>query len=138
MKNPRFWNKVKRGPGCWAWQAEIQWDGYGRYWNKGKTIPAHRFSWELGHGPIPKGMVVCHSCDVKGCVRPSHLFMGTQSENIQDAARKGRTRTVKLTVDQVKKIRVDPRPHVEIAHQYGVVSSTISRTKSRHRWKHIK
>ena len=133
----RFWSKVKRGPGCWEWQASTQWDGYGRYWNKGKTVPAHRFSWEMIHGPIPEGMIVCHSCDVKMCVRPSPLFIGTQSENIQDAARKGRTRTVKLTVEQVKKIRSDTRSHAEIARFYGVHASTVSRIRSHHRWDHI-
>ena len=133
----RFWSKVNRGTGCWMWTAEVKWDGYGKYWSNGRAVQAHRFSWELGHGPIPKGMVVCHLCDVKGCVRPSHLFIGTQSDNIQDAVKKGRTRTVKLTIDQVKQIRVDSTSISEIARKYQMDPSTISRIKSRQRWKYI-
>ena len=137
MKNPRFWSKVERGPGCWEWQAGRSWDDYGRYWVSGQTVRAHRHAWELGHGHIPEGMKICHTCDVHACVRPSHLFLGTQSENIQDAVNKSRTRTVKLTVDQVKEIRVDARSHTDVARHYGVHASSISRLRSRHRWKHI-
>ena len=81
-----FWRKVQRDDGCWMWTAGRDGDGYGSYRNK----RAHRVAWQLTRGPIPDGLVVCHSCDNPACVRPDHLFLGTQQDNIQDMLRKGR------------------------------------------------
>ncbi len=144
MKNPRFWNKVKRGPRCWPWIAYTH-NGYGKYWNgkeKGLTS-AHRVAWELGHGEIPKGKWVLHKCDNPCCVRPSHLFLGTPKDNTQDAVSKGRmTRgeamhTAKLTEKQVKEIRTDTRKQCVIAKEYGVSFSNVSAIKRREKWKHV-
>lgn len=89
----RFWAKVKKGSGCWEWQAgKFRANGYfyGAFKMNGKLKKAHRVSWELTHGEIPFGMFVCHHCDNPPCVRPSHLFLGTNSDNQKDAVRKGR------------------------------------------------
>ena len=75
--------------GCWIWMGATS-NGYGVASDNGKTQPAHRYSWELHNGPIPEGMQVCHKCDVKPCVNPDHLFIGTQKDNMHDAMRKGR------------------------------------------------
>lgn len=87
----RFYSHVGIGPHCWEWQAgrSSVW-GYGSARVAGRTVPAHRLSWQLTYGDIPAGMVVCHACDNPPCVRPSHLFLGTQRDNIQDSLAKGR------------------------------------------------
>lgn len=89
----RLWEQVDKSGDCWVWMGNRGRWGYGRLCSEpGKRVLAHRVSWELLHGPIPEGMYVCHTCDNTPCVRPSHLFLGTQHDNMRDAARKGRIR----------------------------------------------
>ena len=74
--------------GCWLWIRGVDGGGYG-HTNKGY---AHRLAYERYVGPIPKGLLVCHKCDTIICINPDHLFLGTQKDNMADAARKGRLR----------------------------------------------
>jgi hypothetical protein len=88
-----FWSRVKKSAGrnsCWLWVGALSGDGYGSVRTQGCTRGAHRVAWEEAHGPVPRGCSVLHKCDVPQCVRLSHLFLGTQTDNMADASRKGR------------------------------------------------
>lgn len=67
-------------------------DGYGRVYRSGKTIDAHRDAYERANGPIPEGMVVRHKCNVRLCINPEHLVLGTVAQNADDRTKAGRTR----------------------------------------------
>lgn len=101
----RFWSHVDRSGGpdaCWLWMIGLQANGYGRITIDGAGHRAHRVAWQLTNGPIPDGMIVCHSCDVRypigdityrRCCNPAHLWLGTNAANSQDASYKGRLAT---------------------------------------------
>lgn len=104
----RFWNRVnKNSPppahlphlgACWLFTGKARLREYGSVAGvlNGKRRPlyAHRVAWELTHGPVPDGLIVCHHCDTPLCCNPAHLFVGTTADNIHDAQRKGRLPSV--------------------------------------------
>ena len=85
-----FWRKVTKSDGCWEWTGSCGAKGYGQVGVKGKNLRTHRVSWELTNGKIPEQLIVCHHCDNPKCVRPDHLFLGTNKDNTQDMLSKGR------------------------------------------------
>lgn len=90
----RFWEKVDKSGDCWLWTAALSPEGYGTLSVGGRgegMVSAHRVSWQLAFGPIPVDKEVCHHCDVRPCVRPDHLFLGTRKDNMIDCSNKGRT-----------------------------------------------
>lgn len=83
----RFESKINKTNTCWLWTGGLT-EGYGRFRFNGFMLGAHRFSWRLYRGPIPKDLFVLHSCDVRSCVNPEHLFLGTHTDNVLDAIKK--------------------------------------------------
>ena len=97
----RFWQKVDKNTtsGCWEWRSSIRGNGYGAFFTHlqpegRKCHGAHRYSWGLFNGCIPKGLWVLHKCDNRICVNPDHLFLGDRIENMKDCAAKGRVKTI--------------------------------------------
>ncbi len=87
----RFFRFVQKTDTCWMWTGTTLSFGYGHFrGDNKKLILAHRFSWQMSHGPIAENMCVLHKCDVPSCVNPSHLFIGTRADNVADMMSKGR------------------------------------------------
>jgi len=145
----RFWSKVdKRGPDeCWEWKAGCVSNGYGRFRFNGKKQQAHRVAWQLEHGPIPKGMFVCHTCDNRLCVNINHLYLGDHKDNMDDMVAKGRQakgediRQSKLTEAEVVAIRTlyatGEYTYRGLAKMFNVNATTISLIVRYKIWTHI-
>lgn len=131
---------VDEATGCWLWKI-LSRGGYGAAWSS-KPITAHRLAWTATHGPIPDGMQVLHRCDVRRCVNPDHLFLGTHAENMADRNSKGRQASLKgeahpnakLTAEDVIAIRTASEPLRVLAERYGVKRSTVANLRSNLGW----
>lgn len=96
--------------GCWLWAgAHLNNTGYGEFTIRGNGLQStHRASWRLHNGPVPKGMNVCHRCDVRLCVRPAHLFLGTHRDNMADMRAKDRQSRIGY---RPKALPAEAQPH---------------------------
>lgn len=143
----RFLSKVEidESSGCWNWIGSIHGNGYGRFNPFRKTMYAHRFSALLKYGIVRSDLDVCHSCDNRRCVNPNHLFIGTRKENMQDAARKGRTTKGKVfrsklnqnEVITIREMLKNGCKTKDIADKYSVTTRTINSIRARENWRHI-
>ena len=138
----RFWAKVRKGKGCWEFvglsgkRKGGRGGNYATFGYNGRIVNAHRVSWMLEYGEIPAGMCVCHRCDNRRCVRPDHLFLGTQADNMRDMAEKGRATMAKLDVEKVYAIRAASKygDCARLAREFGVSTTTVCEVRLRKRW----
>lgn len=149
----RFWPKVRKTDKCWFWIASKTRAGYGQFWFSGVYRTAHRVAYALLVGDVLDGMVVCHACDEPSCVRPDHLFTGTQADNMKDCARKGRRVPgmlgrvgemcpgSKLTDADVLEMRrlyeTGDVTQVSLGRKFGLHRVQVNKILNRKIWKHV-
>lgn len=146
----RLWEKVDVGAPdeCWNWRGNVGNSGYGSIRVGApirRQINSHRAAYEVAHGAIPDGMYVCHHCDNRRCCNPSHLFLGTQADNIADMIAKRRAPVgsshgmADLTDKQVLDIwhRAGRERSASLAAEFGVATQTIGKIARRERWAHL-
>jgi DNA-binding XRE family transcriptional regulator len=146
----RFESQINKiDGGCWLWTGEICPQGkHGLIRSGGQIISAYRLSYEFYNGEITEGLCVCHSCDVRACVNPDHLWLGTQQENIQDAIQKGRMNNrgenngqSKLIEEQVIEIvwlyATGEYSQEQLADMFGVNHTIIHYIITGKSWKHL-
>ena len=141
----RFWSKVKKGAGCWEWQAGLV-QGYGQFWTIEFGYRAHRFAWLISQGEIPDGLSVLHSCDNRKCVNPKHLFLGTQADNIHDMINKKRhphgERSHKSTLKErdivaIRQAHAFGVPKVSLGLRYKISRRHVSNIVRCVSWQHV-
>lgn len=127
--------------GCWLWKGRTNDDGYGVVTHQYKFCLVHRLAYKT-YVADPGDKHVLHHCDTPRCVRPDHLFLGTNGDNVKDKMEKGRQPKgedhprAKLTAEQVYQIRTElDVPQVEFAKRFHVNPSVISKIRSGKRWK---
>jgi len=139
-RDDRFWDKVEKTDTCWLWKGNKNNCGYGYFWNGEKRVLAHRYSFEMMFGVIKN--CVLHSCDVRLCVRPDHIFDGTRQDNMKDMISKGRAKHpsmrgkwTKLNPEHYKEIKtlwpemtlheIGSKFGISYAHVWGVLHGKV-------------
>ncbi len=135
---------------CWNWIASRNKRGYGQFVPKaGVNLRSHRVAYYLGYGVEPGELKVCHRCDNPACCNPSHLFLGTQQDNLADARAKGRMKDTmsknkgerngraKLTREKVREVRRASGTITELSQRFGVSRMTIWKVRRHELWPHV-
>lgn len=132
------------GPGgCRLWDGAQRGKGYGQITIGRRSRAAHRVAWELVNGPVSSAAHICHRCDVRLCINPDHLFLGSGQDNVDDMVAKGRNAkgekcgAAKLTEEHAREILKATGRHRDIGARFGVASTTVCEIKTRKTWKHL-
>lgn len=151
----RFWIKVQKTETCWLWTGYTMPFGHGQMSTPEGPKLTHRVSWEIHFGAIPDGYDVCHHCDVPNCVNPTHLFLGTQADNMADMHKKGREshkgagestprgtehHNARITEEQVVEIlnlRNQGLSYRKIAERFDFFPQSIGEICRGETWKHV-
>lgn|SRR3990167_3823034 len=145
----RFWKCVDKQSigGCWIWIGGKIGDGYGSIYFYGSRLLTHRVSWILLRGDIPEGLEVLHQCDIRACVNPDHLFLGTQLDNMRDCASKKRLNNSGennprhiLTEEMVLRLREEFDRGIsvkDLSERYGIAKHNLWALRSGKTWKCI-
>lgn len=131
---------------CWLWNGRKSRNGYGVTKHNGKNRPVHRFLWETFYGPIDKDIVCCHKCDVRNCINPAHIFLGTRSDNQRDMKEKGRaakgskngySKLTEADIVTIRQLHKEGFYQREIAKLYGMSQHVIGKVINRVTWRHV-
>lgn len=162
-RKEKFLSLVEFTDTCWNWKGAKTNSGYGQFYDGEMTAKAH---WYLLDKYPDKGMDACHHCDNRLCVRPSHIFIGTRSENMRDCVRKGRNNPrTPAKLEALKRARLARKPTlgsqqfnaklkesdvalilaigqargrgVFFAKLFGVLPAIISKIYLKTGWKHV-
>ena len=147
----RFFSKIlKHKSGCHIFIGSRSKDGYGNLRIGDKIIKTHRYAWFLKHGKWPSDNIkVCHKCDNPPCCNPDHLFLGTDKDNVRDSIKKGRFKRAfgeghgmaifsEQDILYIRKVlKEGKKSGGQLAREYGVWPSLISKIRNRLLWKHV-
>lgn len=160
-----FWARVHKTDTCWIWTGRrVKRTGmpheqqYGAF---GRRFKAHRVSWLINRGPIPRGQWVLHKCDNRPCVNPAHLFIGDRQANMDDmvakgraatgersgqrtkpwraarGSRNGRTKLTEAQVIEIRRLNASGVSQLDLSRRFRVDTGTMCRIINRGTWKHV-
>jgi transposase len=140
-------SKINPSTGCLEWVGSKDKDGYGKVGRVYASRRAHRLMWVVEYGPIPNRLFVCHHCDNSSCIEPSHLFLGTCKENLDDSKAKGRrplgsrrinAKLKEADINTIRGLLKSGMSRDDIGKMFGVTKGPISKIASGKLWSHVK
>jgi hypothetical protein len=134
--------------GCWLWRLVIDKHGYGQIgFDRARETRAHRYSYKAFVGEVPQGLLVRHKCDVRSCVNPTHLFLGTHQDNMDDMKARSRQARRAAPITENRNRRLGPEKAAliyqadgssnAIAAQFGAEPSMVRRIRRGDSWSSV-